>query len=81
MQYPYKNTLRSITGPFTIHATLLKGSAALQNLRIPILPPKTIDFPTSRTQFPLPSELEVDLFTVFTPFSKGKILQRGGSSL
>jgi hypothetical protein len=35
--------------PFTAHATLPKGSATLQNLRIPILPSKTIIFPTLKT--------------------------------
>ena len=34
---------------FTAHATLPKGSATLQNLRIPILLLKTIDFPTFKT--------------------------------
>ena len=66
---------------FTTHATLPKGSAALQNLRIPILPPKTIDFPTSKTQSLLPSELEVDLFVILPPFPQQKILLRGGPSL
>ncbi len=31
------------------HATLLKGGATLPNLRIPILPSKTIDFQTFKT--------------------------------
>src|SRR6266568_6542460 len=47
---------------YLTHATLLKGGAALQNLRIPIFPSKTIDFPTFKTQFLLPSEPEMDLF-------------------
>jgi len=34
---------------FTAHATLPKGGATLQNLRIPIFPSKTIDFPTFKT--------------------------------
>jgi len=33
----------------TAYATLLKGGAALQNLRIPIFLSKTIDFPTLKT--------------------------------
>ena len=33
---------------FTTHATLPKGGAALPNLRIPILPSKTIVFPTPK---------------------------------
>jgi len=32
----------------TTHATLPKGGAALPNLRIPILPSKTIVFPTPK---------------------------------
>ena len=62
--------------PFTAYATLLKGGAALQNLRIPIFLSKTIDFPTFKTQFLLPSELEVDLFAFLPPLSKEKILLR-----
>jgi len=58
--------------PFTTHATLPKGGAALQNLRIPILPPKTINFPTFKTQFLLHSELEVDLFALLPPSPKRK---------
>ena len=55
---------------FTTHATLLKGGAALQNLRIPIFPSKTIDCPTFKTQFLLPSKLEVDSFAFLPPFLK-----------
>ncbi len=49
--------------PFTTHATLLKGGAVLPNLRIPILPSKTIVFSTPKTQLRLLSKLEVDLFS------------------
>jgi len=64
----YPNTYCK-TSPLT-HATLLKGSATLQNLCIPIFLSKTIDFPTFKTQFLLPSELEVDLFAVLPLFLK-----------
>jgi len=57
---------------FTTHETLLKGSAALPNLRIPILLSKTIDFPTLKTQFLLPTKLEVDSFAFLPPLSKRK---------
>jgi hypothetical protein len=62
--------------PFTTHATLLKGGAALQNLRIPIFLLKTIDFLTFKTQFLLPSELEVDLSAFLPPFLKRKFFER-----
>jgi hypothetical protein len=45
MRKHYKGILK----PFTTLATLPKGGAALQNLRIPILPSKTIDFLTFKT--------------------------------
>ena len=37
---------------------------------------KIIDFPTFKTQFLLPNELEVDLFVVLPPFPNRKISLR-----
>src|SRR5882762_11390660 len=53
-----------------------KVAPHFKNLYIPILPSKAIDFLTFKTQFLLPTELEVDLFVVLPPFSQQKILLR-----
>ena len=65
-----KHLITSILSPepFTTHITLLKGSAALPNLYIPILLLKTTNFPTLKTQFLLPTKLEVDSFAFLPPF-------------
>src|SRR6266700_7663213 len=62
----------------TTHATLPKGGAALPNLRIPILPSKTIVFPTLKTQFRPLSELEVDSFSLLPPLFYVRSLGKRG---
>src|SRR6266576_2746767 len=66
---------------FTAHATLPKGGAALPNLRIPILPSKTIVFPTPKTPFRLLSKLEAGLYLLVPPLFCGRGLGKRGPSL
>src|SRR6266576_4119701 len=66
---------------FTAHATLPKGGAALPNLRIPILPSKTIVFPTPKTLFRLLSKLEAGLYLLVPPLFCGRGLGKRGPSL
>jgi len=52
-----------------------KVAPRFKNLRIPIFLSKTIDFPTLKTQFLQPRELEVDSFTFLPPFPKRKFFK------
>src|SRR6266705_4831071 len=66
---------------FTTHATLPKGGAALPNLCIPILPSKTIVFPTPKTLFHLLSKLKAGLYLLVPPLFCGRGLGKRGPSL